>query len=253
MQGFIEKYRDKIIFTEETIRVVTEENKLFEKEFITALQEANIVIPFPEVYVFKDNSLQAFSIMDDDNRSYIVLYNGVFTIHREYLMELNNGSLMKKGQHYIDDIIEYTWKFVLLHEYGHLFCGHSLSDKHYVIAQECEADCVSADALIKMILMTTSQEDYEDELVKCFIAIFYFFKQMDKLNESESYNMLFGCNYYEEKDRDHPLNVQRIIYTFQEFNVFTVDADNTVSNIKNKILDAYIDKWKSRGIVAFSR
>ena len=235
------EYHTEIKWDTYTADLMKKANKIFEREFFEHLSKEGVCIPFPQVYVVKKTTPNAVGFKYN-GRYYILIYEGTIEYHKEYLKTIRNGKLNEINENYVEQLIEYTWLFLMFHEYGHIFCGHCLENNHDRIVQEFEADLIATKSLINLILQNTSSEKYEEELKKCFIAIFYFFKDLEEWNCDERYNIKKSDNYYDEKGRDHPLTAERILNIFKIFNVYLLkENENVFYCIKERILDCLFE------------
>lgn len=230
----------KIIINEESVKIMVHYNKLFQEIVEPLWRENHIKIPFPEIYIIDKEKVGGLEFVYDD-RNYILVYYGTITKQREYLQKMFVKRNLEFDSSYIDKLIDYTVQFVIMHEYMHSYCGHCLSEKSEKIAQEIEADTEAIKFMVRKIIRDNQFDDIEKELVDCFIAIFYFFRSLEKQHSDEQYNIRLPQNYYEEKNRDHPLTSQRIMCIYRCFNVFLYQEDIEKSyNIKNKIINKLI-------------
>ena len=236
----------KFYITEDGCNLINNVQSRITRERIVIRDEKEILIPGCNIYVVKNEAIDAFVTKLDDEY-YILVNSGVIEEQRKYLEKLDWSFISDASQRaeYINDIIEYGFYFIVFHEYAHVFCGHvdaCLDDPAEKKAQECEADMFAMDYLVKYIILIHMQSSQSciAELEKMFFAIYFQFENMQKERWQEWYNDKILENYYnpeKEDKRDHPLSAQRILYLYEMLNIVIVTDKTEVLPIKEKILE----------------
>lgn len=233
--------KEKVIYNYEILDLMAKYNEFFEGIVIPIYKEMGLTIPFPQIYVVDKEKLGGVSFKYE-NSYYIIIYSGILTIQKAHLKEVFSRRNKDINDSYIEKIMEYTIQFVVMHEYMYLFCGHCLQSKSEKIIQEAEADIEAANVMIKKILQEYEGENIQKELIDCFVAIFYFMKSLEVQNTDEMYNIKKVDNYYDEKERDHPLTAQRIMYLYKCFNVFFYKTGaNKLYSIREGIINKLLE------------
>jgi len=233
------EHNAKIYVDKEQINWMNRLTEMIAREAVIIAQEKQRAIPIPDIYFVDNDKLGALE-SQYNGKYYILLNNGNFIAHKEFVMRRIEKQGGKFNINLIDKLVDYTIMFVAMHEYLHIYCGHCLTEETEKLAQEAEADKEATNYLIKKIINDFSGEEILEELVACFVAIFYYFKHMDEQIEyNDNYNIKLAENYYETKHRTHPLNSQRIMYIFNCFNIILVDENgNSIVAIKDAIIEA---------------
>ncbi|MFV0363376.1 MAG: hypothetical protein ACK5LL_09870 [Suipraeoptans sp.] len=245
----IEKYlkstfHKELYFTENGCKLMSQIQEMITAERIIIKKEINMLIPKCRLQLLNDESINAFTTIIED--AYCIFLNkGIIEEQKLYLQKSEWSFIFDTTQipEYIDNLIEYGFYFIAFHEYAHIFCGHvdaGLNNSTDKKTQECEADMFAMDYLIKYILYHNEGGDYVTELEKLFLAVFFLFEKMQKQNKAEEYNGRMMQNYYDEDReimRDHPLDIQRILYLFNMLNVIVISDDIQKLTIKGNVLD----------------
>ena len=239
-----EDLKIKFYLTEEGCNLINNVQDRIARERIVISDEKEILIPGCNIYIVKNQAIDAFAIKLDDEY-YIFVNSGVIEEQKKYLEKLDWSFIPDTSQRieYINDIIEYGFYFIVFHEYAHILCGHvdaCLDDPADKKAQECEADMFAMDYLIKYIIHTQSSQSCIVELEKIFFAIYFQFERMQKERWQEWYNDKILENYYnpeKEEKRDHPLSAQRILYLYEMLNIVIVTDKTQLLPIKERILE----------------
>lgn len=234
----------KFHITEEGCNLINNAQSRITRERIVIRDEKEILIPGCNIYIVKNQAIDA-CVTKLDDEYYIFVNSGVIEEQRKYLEKLNWSFVPDASQRaeYINDIIEYGFYFIVFHEYAHVFCGHvdaCLDDSVDKKAQECEADMFAMDYLVKYIIHTQSSQSCIAEMEKMFLAIYFQFENMQKERWQEWYNDKILENYYnpeKEDKRDHPLSAQRILYLYEMLNIVVVTDKTELLPIKEKILE----------------
>lgn len=234
----------KFYITEEGCNLINNAQSRITRERIVIRDEKEILIPGCNIYIVKNQAIDA-CVTKLDDEYYIFVNSGVIEEQRKYLEKLNWSFIPDVSQRaeYINDIIEYGFYFIVFHEYAHVYCGHvdaCLDDSVDKKAQECEADMFAMDYLVKYIIHTQSSQSCIAELEKMFLAIYFQFENMQKERWQEWYNDKILENYYnpeKEDKRDHPLSAQRILYLYEMLNIVIVTDKTELLPIKEKILE----------------
>ena len=234
----------KFYITEEGCNLINNAQSRITRERIVIRDEKEILIPGCNIYIVKNQAIDA-CVTKLDDEYYIFVNSGVIEEQRKYLEKLNWSFIPDVSQRaeYINDIIEYGFYFIVFHEYAHVYCGHvdaCLDDSVDKKAQECEADMFAMDYLVKYIIHTQPSQSCIAELEKMFLAIYFQFENMQKERWQEWYNDKILENYYnpeKEDKRDHPLSAQRILYLYEMLNIVIVTDKTELLPIKEKILE----------------
>lgn len=237
-----ENGHDELYFTEVGIDLINQVQEMITRERNVIKEEKGIIVPGCQLYLINNKTINGFTDIVG-NEYCILIHKGVIEEQKQYLTNLQWDFVDKDNRaQYIDDVVKYGFFFFCFHEYAHIFCGHvatGLSDYVDKRAQECEADMVAMDYLVKYILLTYKEEECTAELEKMYLAVYFLFQNMQKENYREIYNDKLIQNYYDEDriaQRNHPLDAQRIMYLFEMLNVVVL-ADNTqVLPIKDNII-----------------
>ena len=237
-------FNKKIYISDKGCTLINHAQEMIARERIVVQEERNILIPGCGLQLVDDVKLNAFTTKIEDEY-WIFVNRGIIEEQKLYLetLDWNFISDAKKREQYIDDMIEYGFYFIVFHEYAHIFCGHvdsSLNEPADKKAQECEADMVSMDYLIKYVEYYNDTGDYSEELTKLFLAIYFLFEKMQKQNEMERYNDKIIQNYYDPdriEKRDHPLDAQRILYLYDMLNIVIVTDKIKMLPVKEEIIN----------------
>ena len=246
-QWLRENGKKDINFTEESSNLIDLAQGMLSRERKVILEETGELIPQVLILNINDNDVNALSTKID-NENCIFVNKGVISSQRTYLYELDYSFLEEntnQKDEYITCLVKYGWLFTVFHEYAHIYCGHTdagLTDLEDKRAQECEADMVAFDYLIKWVLYNNNMKDYVNEMVKLFVAVYFLFSNMHKEGEPDWYNDKKIFNYYDEdsiKKRNHPLSGQRIMYLFDMLNVTVLEdsLELEVLPIQEKVLE----------------
>lgn len=234
----------KIYYTESGYNLVNQAQEMIARERCVALDEKKILIPGCEIWFTDGEVIDAFATKED-KMYYMFINKAIVEEQKEYLENLNweffaDSEIKEK---YVDSLIEYGLYFVIFHEYAHILCGHvdaDLEDYEDKKAEECEADMFSMDYLITFLLHTKKSTEWSSEIEKLFLAI-YFMMENSQANEyREFYNDKLMQNYYDSEKiekRDHPLDLQRILYLYETLNIITVDENVQLLPIKDEIIN----------------
>lgn len=237
-------FNKKIYISDKGCTLINHAQEMIARKRIVAQEERNILIPGCGLQLVDDVKLNAFTTKIEDEY-WIFVNRGIIEEQKLYLetLDWNFISDAKKREQYIDDMIEYGFYFIVFHEYAHIFCGHvdaRLNEPADKKAQECEADMVSMDYLIKYVEYYNDTGDYSEELTKLFLAIYFLFEKMQKQNEMERYNDKIIQNYYDPdriEKRDHPLDAQRILYLYDMLNIVIVTDKIKMMPVKEEIIN----------------
>lgn len=237
-------FNKKIYISDKGCTLINHAQEMIARERIVVQEERNILIPGCGLQLVDDVKLNAFTTKIEDEY-WIFVNRGIIEEQKLYLetLDWNFISDAKKREQYIDDMIEYGFYFIVFHEYAHIFCGHvdaRLNEPADKKAQECEADMVSMDYLIKYVEYYNDTDDYSEELTKLFLAIYFLFEKMQKQNEMERYNDKIIQNYYDPdriEKRDHPLDAQRILYLYDMLNIVIVTDKIKMLPVKEEIIN----------------
>lgn len=237
-------FNKKIYISDKGCTLINHAQEMIARERIVVQEERNILIPGCGLQLVDDVKLNAFTTKIEDEY-WIFVNRGIIEEQKLYLetLDWNFISDAKKREQYIDDMIEYGFYFIVFHEYAHIFCGHvdaRLNEPADKKAQECEADMVSMDYLIKYVEYYNDTGDYSEELTKLFLAIYFLFEKMQKQNEMERYNDKIIQNYYDPdriEKRDHPLDAQRILYLYDMLNIVIVTDKIKMLPVKEEIIN----------------
>ena len=237
-------FNKKIYISDKGCTLINHAQEMIARERIVVQKEKNILIPGCGLQLVDDVKLNAFTTKIEDEY-WIFVNRGIIEEQKLYLENLdwNFISDAKKREQYIDDMIEYGFYFIVFHEYAHIFCGHvdaRLNEPADKKAQECEADMVSMDYLIKYVAYYNDTGDFSEELTKLFLAIYFLFEKMQKQNEMERYNDKIIQNYYDPdriEKRDHPLDAQRILYLYDMLNIVIVTDKIKMLPVKEEIIN----------------
>ena len=230
--------------TEKGYNLVNQAQEMITRERCVVLDEKQILIPGCEIWFTDGEVIDAFATKENETY-YMFINKAIIEEQKEYLEKLNWKFLIDSGikEEYIDSLIEYGLYFVIFHEYAHILCGHveaNLEDHEDKKAEECEADMFSMDYLINFLLHTKESIEWSSEIEKLFLAI-YFMMENSQANEyREFYNDKLIQNYYDPErieKRDHPLNVQRIIYLYEMLNILIVDEKVQLLPIREGIIN----------------
>lgn len=238
---YLERYHKgkEFYYTEEIIALIGNIQQIICQEYYTILSNNNIKIPLCNIATIKDETINAFSDRYE-NEYFIFVNKGVCVDFREYLETLNWEFIQDEDEKkkYIDSIIEYGFYFIVLHEYGHVFCGHTdakLDDFNEKQAQEYIADSFAFEALLQYIVKNNTVDEWTNELEKIFLSIYLILKKWKKSECRDIYNDSNWKNFYdpeEIKKRDHPLNIQRLLYLFEDLNIIDV-----ILPVKERIIE----------------
>lgn len=237
-------FNKKIYISDKGCTLINHAQEMIARERIVVQEERNILIPGCGLQLVDDVKLNAFTTKIEDEY-WIFVNRGIIEEQKLYLetLDWNFISDAKKREQYIDDMIEYGFYFIVFHEYAHIFCGHvdaRLNEPADKKAQECEADMVSMDYLIKYVEYYNDTGDYSEELTKLFLTIYFLFEKMQKQNEMEKYNDKIIQNYYDPdriEKRDHPLDAQRILYLYDMLNIVIVTDKIKMLPVKEEIIN----------------
>ena len=237
-------FNKKIYISDKGCTLINHAQEMIARERIVVQEERNILIPGCGLQLVDDVKLNAFTTKIEDEY-WIFVNRGIIEEQKLYLETLDWSFISdaKKREQYIDDMIEYGFYFIVFHEYAHIFCGHvdaRLNEPADKKAQECEADMVSMDYLIKYVEYYNDTGDYSEELTKLFLAIYFLFEKMQKQNEMERYNDKIIQNYYDPdriEKRDHPLDAQRILYLYDMLNIVIVTDKIKMLPVKEEIIN----------------
>lgn len=237
-------FNKKIYISDKGCTLINHAQEMIARERIVVQEERNILIPGCGLQLVDDVKLNAFTTKIEDEY-WIFVNRGIIEEQKLYLetLDWNFISDAKKREQYIDDMIEYGFYFIVFHEYAHIFCGHvdaRLNEPVDKKAQECEADMVSMDYLIKYVEYYNDTGDYSEELTKLFLASYFLFEKMQKQNEMERYNDKIIQNYYDPdriEKRDHPLDAQRILYLYDMINIVIVTDKIKMLPVKEEIIN----------------
>ena len=230
--------------TEIGYNLVNQAQEMITRERCVVLDEKQILIPGCEIWFTDGEVIDAF-VTKENETYYMFINKAIIEEQKEYLEKLNWKFLIDSGikEEYIDSLIEYGLYFVIFHEYAHILCGHveaNLEDHEDKKAEECEADMFSMDYLINFLLHTKESTEWSSEIEKLFLAS-YFMMENSQANEyREFYNDKLIQNYYDPErieKRDHPLNVQRIIYLYEMLNILIVDEKVQLLPIREGIIN----------------
>lgn len=230
--------------TEKGYNLVNQAQEMITRERCVVLDEKQILIPGCEIWFTDGEVIDAF-VTKENETYYMFINKAIIEEQKEYLEKLNWKFLIDSGikEEYIDSLIEYGLYFVIFHEYAHILCGHveaNLEDHEDKKAEECEADMFSMDYLINFLLHTKESTEWSSEIEKLFLAS-YFMMENSQANEyREFYNDKLIQNYYDPErieKRDHPLNVQRIIYLYEMLNILIVDEKVQLLPIREGIIN----------------
>lgn len=229
--------------TEKGYNLVNQAQEMITRERCVVLDEKQILIPGCEIWFTDGEVIDAF-VTKENETYYMFINKAIIEEQKEYLEKLNWKFLIDSGiKEYIDSLIEYGLYFVIFHEYAHILCGHveaNLEDHEDKKAEECEADMFSMDYLINFLLHTKESTEWSSEIEKLFLAS-YFMMENSQANEyREFYNDKLIQNYYDPErieKRDHPLNVQRIIYLYEMLNILIVDEKVQLLPIREGIIN----------------
>lgn len=233
------QYSKKLYLTSEGCDLMNLAQELLTDERVVIRDEKGIVIPGIELYTVKGDTINAFSTKVE-GKYYVFVNYGTIEKFRQYLNELNLEDIDEKDK-YVNKLIKYGWIFIVFHEYGHIFCGHTdaaLTDVNDKCAQECEADMFSMDYLIKWV-MREAKDAYMEELEDLYIAVYFLIENMQKDRWENYYNDKLIQNYYDPdytSQRDHPLSAQRMIYLFSMFNIYVFDEEVIPLRVKEGII-----------------
>ena len=231
-----DKYGLTAVYSKEICETLTKLYDLFISESSLIQRNMGIRINVPDIYFVKKDEIGGFEFKVEEEFC-IVIYTGTVEMQKAHLREVFGKRNVGVEESFIDKLIEYTVLFVVMHEYMHILSGHCLIDCVEKRAQEAEADIEAAHAIIRKIISEMEADEVENELLASFVAIFYFFKSMESLNEDEKYNVRLLDNHYDDKNRTHPLTSQRIMYIYECYNIFFHDEGTLFYNIRDKILE----------------
>ena len=236
-------FNKKIYISDKGCTLINHAQEMIARERIVVQEERNILIPGCGLQLVDDVKLNAFTTKIEDEY-WIFVNRGIIEEQKLYLETFDwNFISDKKREQYIDGMIEYGFYFIVFHEYAHIFCGHvdaKLNEPADKKAQECEADMVSMDYLIKYVEYYNDTGDYSEELTKLFLSIYFLFEKMQKQNEMERYNDKIIQNYYDPdriEKRDHPLDAQRILYLYNMLNIVIVKDKIKMLPVKEEIIN----------------
>lgn len=236
-------FKKKMYFSENGCVLINHAQEMITRERIVIRDERSIFVPGCGLQLVDDAKLNAFTTKIEDEY-WIFVNKGIIEEQKVYLESLDWSFIsdVKQREKYIDDIIEYGFYFIVFHEYAHIFCGHvdaGLNESKDKKAQECEADMVSMDYLVKYVEYYGGISNFKEELEKLFLAIYFLFKKMQKQNDIEGYNDKIIQNYYDPdriEKRDHPLDAQRILYLYEMLNIVIVTDRVKMLPVKEDIL-----------------
>lgn len=234
----------EIFITEVGCDLINQAQEMITRERIVIRDERKIVIPACQLWLIKDDKINALVTQIDEE--YCIFVNSGLIEEQKTFLENQEWKWLsdetQKGV-YIDDIIAYGFLFFVFHEYAHVLCGHNdagLTDPTDKKAEEYEADLFSIDWLIKYIIGFKNPVDLEGELGKLFLAVYFLFEKMQKQNDSEYYNNKIIQNYYDNEraeKRTHPLDAQRVLYLFDMMDIAYIDDSNQLKYIKSAIFE----------------
>ena len=245
MMQYLQKERKgSIYFTKQGCDFVNHFQEMITRERVVIRDEKKIIPPGMELQLINESSINAISTKIDEEYC-IFVYKGIIEEQKEYLRcyEWNFFSSEEEKEQYLDDIIEYGFYFIAAHEYAHIFCGHldvRLTEPNELIAEECEADMFSIDYLMKYIQFIHPIENITGEVEKLFLAVYFLFENMQRQNYQEFYNDKLMQNYYDPdriQKRDHPLDVQRILYLYDMLNIVVITDEAKLLPIKKNIIE----------------
>lgn len=230
--------------TQKGCKLINRAQEMITRERDIIRSERNILIPCCHLQLMDGQTIEALVTIINDE--YCIFVNkGIIEEQKTYLESLDWRfiSETKRRAEYIDAMIEYGFYFIVFHEYAHIFCGHvdaGLCDYEDKKAQECEADMLAMNYMIKYIEYHNEIDDYVTELEKLFLAVYFLFEVMQKQNLLEYYNNKLIQNYYDDERigmRNHPLDAQRILYLYEMLNIFIVTDKIQILPIKENILE----------------
>lgn len=238
-----QNHKNPIYITEQGCKYLNSVQEMITRERLIVREERNILIPGCEIYFLKDDSINAFSTIID-GQYYIFINKGVVEEQKVYLKALNWSYLSEQDKNaYIDELIWYSFNFIVFHEYAHIICGHNdagLEDPEDKQAQEYEADMFAMDYLINYIFAYNKMTKWTEEIEKMFLSVYFLFNKMRQYHIwTEEYNDGLLQNYYDSdrvKKRNHPLEAQRILYLFEMLTIICVDENSLILPIKENII-----------------
>lgn len=234
----------KLYITTEGCELLNNVQFRIARERKVILDEKEILVPGCNIYIVKNQAIDAF-VRKLDDEYYIFVNSGVIEEQKEYLKKLDWSFISDeaKREECINAIIEYGFYFIVFHEYAHVYCGHvdaCLNDPEDKKAQECEADMFSMDYLVNYIIAFNQVENYMFELQKLFLAVYFLFENMQKERWQDWYNDKLIENYYNPEcaeKREHPLSAQRMLYLYEMLNVVVITDKAEVMPVKEKIIE----------------
>ena len=243
----------ELIITEEYCTYCNFIQELLSRERIIIREDKGIMIPNVSIHIVKGNEIRGISTKIEE-KYHIFIYEGIFVAYKEYLTNLNYEFLEEvesSKEEYIEEFLLYGRMFLALHEYAHIYCGHTdakLEDNENKRAQECEADKVAFDYLIQWVLNNYDTEICTEHLVRLFVSVYFVLKIMNRNRHEIYYDNKKIDNYYDPElvaKREYPLSAQRILYLFDMLTIGIMTDKIQLLPIKDDVIIRLKDMHKN--------